>query len=259
MGEEVKLLVEGGNASPAPPLGPALAPIEWLDLGEVVSKINESTQDFEGMEVPVTVKVDEETNDFEIEVGTPPVAAMLKRETELDTLSAHPRDEKVADIFIEQCIKIAKSKMPDLNSPTLKSSVKQVVGSCASSGVLVEGKEPEEVIKEIDQGKYDEKIKNEKTELSEEKRKKLREKKEELQEEVEEMEEKWREKAEKMLKEMEEEVEEEEEEELSRDEKVERLKGEDIPYEIIVEFLPEEEEEEGEEEEGEGETEDEGG
>lgn len=252
MGEEVKLLVEGGNASPSPPLGPALAPIEWIDLGEVVSRINSKTEEFKSMEVPVTVKVDEESEQYEINVGTPPVATLIKEETGLDSLSAHPQDEKVADIFMEQCIKIAKSKIPDLNSPTLKSAVKQVVGSCASSGVLVEGEEPEEVIEEIDQGKYDEKIKNEKTELSEEQKKKLEEKREELQEEVEEKEEEWREKAEQILEEMEEEVEtEEEEEEVSRDEKVERLRGEDIPHEIIVELLPKEEEESEEEIEGE--------
>jgi large subunit ribosomal protein L11 len=248
---EIKALVEAANASAGPPLGPQLGPL-GVNIGQVVSEINEKTQEFEGMEVPVTVIVDEETKDFEIEVGTPPTSAMIKEETELDTLSPHPKEEKVANMLIEQCIKIAKAKMPDLNSPTMKSAVKQVVGSCASSGVLVEDKEPEEVIKEIDEGKYDEEIESEKTELTEEEKEELRKEREELEEKREEMEEEWREKAEEMLKQMEAET--EEGEELSRSEKVEKLKGEDIPYEIIVEFLPEEEEEE-EDEEGEEETE----
>lgn len=247
---EIKALVEAANASAGPPLGPQLGPL-GVNIGEVVSKINEDTKEFEGMEIPVTVAVDEETNEFEIEVGTPPAAAMIKKETELDTLSPHPNEEKVSNMLIEQCIKIAKAKMSDLNSPTLKSGVKQIVGSCASSGVLVEDKDPEEVIKEIDEGKYDEEIKNEKTELTEEEKEKLEKEREEMEEKMEEKEEEWREQAEEMLERMEKEVEEDEEiEEFSRDEKVERLKAEDIPYEIIVEFLPEEEEEEeGEEDE----------
>lgn len=250
MGKEVKLLVEGGNASPAPPLGPALAPIEWLDLGEVVSEISERTEGFEGMEVPVTVKVDEETKNFEIEVGTPPTAALIRDELDLEKLSSNPHEEKVANILIEQCIKIALAKMPDLNATTRKSAVKEIVASCLTSGVLVEDKDPREVLREIDEGKYDEEIESEKTELTEEEKRELEKEKEELQEEIEKKEEKAREKAEKLLEEMEEEMEEEEVEEveLTRDDKVERLKSEDVPMEIILELLPEEEEEAEEEE-----------
>ena len=243
---EINALVEAGNASAGPPLGPQLGPL-GVDIGQVVSEINQKTKDFEGMEIPVTVNVDEETDEFEIDVGTPPTAAMIKRETELDTLSSHPNEDKVADMFMEQCIKIAKSKLPDLNCSELKSAVKQVVGSCVSSGIMVEGKDPKEVLDEIDEGEYDEKIENEKTELTEEEKEKLKEKRKELKEKRKEKEEEMREKAEELLSQMEAE---EEGEELSRDDKVSKLKAEDIPYEIIVEYLPEEEEEgEGEEEE----------
>lgn len=253
---EISALVEAGNVSAGPPLGPQLGPL-GVNIGEVVSEINDKTQDFEGMEIPVTVKVDEDTKDFEIEVGTPPTAAMIKREVELDTLSPHPKEEKVADLFIEQCIKIAKSKLPDLNCSELKSAVKQVVASCVSSGVLVEDKNPKEVLQEIDEGKYDEEIENEKTELTEEEMEEIRKKREELQEKMEEREEEFREKAEQIMKQLEaEEKELEEGEELTREDKVSRMEAEDIPYEIIVEYLPEEEEEEevedGGGEEGEG-------
>lgn len=244
---EINALVDAGDVSAGPPLGPQLGPL-GVNIGEVVSKINEKTKSFEGMEIPVTVKVDEDTKDFEIEVGTPPTAAMIKKEVELDTLSAHPKKEKVADLFIEQCIKIAKSKLPDLNCSELRSAVKQVVASCVSSGVLVEDKDPKEVLKEIDEGKYDEEIENEKTELTEEEKEEIRKKREELQEQMEEREEEFREKAEQILKQLEaEEAEMEEGEELTRKEKVSRMEAEDIPYEIIVDYLPEEEEEEGEE------------
>ncbi len=244
---EINALVEAGSVSAGPPLGPQLGPL-GVDIGQVVSEINEKTKDFEGMEIPVTVKVDEDTNEFEIEVGTPPTAAMIKEEVELEALSSHPKDEKVADMFIEQCIKIAKSKLPDLNCSELKSAVKQVVGTCVSAGVMVEDKDPKKVLEEIDEGKYDEEIENEKTELTEEEKEEIRKKREELQEKMEEREEEYRENAEEILKQIEQE-EKEEEEEFSRDEKVSRLEAEEIPYEIIVEYLPEEEEEEEGEEE----------
>ncbi len=241
---EINALVDAGDVSAGPPLGPQLGPL-GVNIGEIVAEINKKTEGFKGMEIPVTVKVDEDTKDFEIEVGTPPTAALIRKEVDLDKLSAHPKKEKVADLFIEQCIKIAKSKLPDLNCTEMKSAVKQVVGTCVSSGIMVEDKDPKKVLEEIDRGKYDEEIENEKTELTEEEKEELIQKRKELQEKMEEREEEFREKAEKMLKEME-----GEEEELSRDEKVSRLESEDIPYEIIVDYLPEEEEE-GEEEEAE--------
>lgn len=237
MTQRIKALVEAGSASAGPPLGPQLGPL-GVNIGEVVSTINQETKEFEGMQVPVTVIVDEESKDFEIEVGTPPTSAMIKEEVDLDSLSPHPEKEKVANMLIEQCIKIAKAKMPDLNAPHMKSAVKQIVGACLTSGILVEDKDPREVCREIDEGKYDEEIENEKTELTEEEKEALRKEREEMKEKMEEMEEEWREKAEQMIKEME-----GGEEELSRDDMVEKLKAEEIPYEIIEDLLPEEEEE----------------
>lgn len=243
MSQEIQALIEGGNASAGPPLGPQLGPL-GVNIGEVVNEINEKTKEFEGMQVPVTVIVEEDSNEFEVDVGTPPVSALIKKEVNLDTLSSNPHEEKVANMRIEQCIKLGKAKMPDLNSPTLKSAVKQIVASCTTSGVLVENKDPREVIRKIDEGKYDEKIENEKTELSEEEKEELRKERERMKEQIEEQEEEWREKAEEMLNKLE-----SEEEEYTRDDKVQKLKAEDIPHEIITEFLPEEDS--GEEEENE--------
>ncbi len=246
---EINALVEAGSVSAGPPLGPQLGPL-GVDIGSVVNRINEKTKDFEGMEIPVTVKVDEETKEFEIEVGTPPTAAMIREEAGLDSLSPHPKEEKVADLFIEQCIKIAKSKLPDLNCSDIKPAVKQVVGACVSSGVLVEDKDPKEVLVEIDEGVYDEEIENEKTELTEEEKEEIRKKREELQEKMEEREEEFREKAEEIMAQIKaEEKELEEGQEMTRKDKVSRMEAEDIPYEIIIDYLPEEEEEEGEDEE----------
>ena len=75
----VEALIEGGNATAAPPLGPALGPT-GVNIGQVVSTINDKTKDFEGMEVPVTVKVDDDTSEYEVIIGTPPAPALIKEE-----------------------------------------------------------------------------------------------------------------------------------------------------------------------------------
>ena len=84
MSEKIEALVEGGKASAGPPLGPALGPL-GVNIGEVINTINEKTKDFAGMQVPVTVIVDDKKN-FEIKVGTPPASAM----TESNASSARP-------------------------------------------------------------------------------------------------------------------------------------------------------------------------
>ncbi|MFQ3275311.1 MAG: large subunit ribosomal protein L11, partial [Candidatus Nanohaloarchaea archaeon] len=93
----INTLVEGGSASAGPPLGPELGPLP-TDVGDVVSEINEKTKDFEGMEVPVDVIVDEETGDFEIEVGKPPAAQLIFDELGISGGSGEPNRDKVADM-----------------------------------------------------------------------------------------------------------------------------------------------------------------
>lgn len=159
----IKALVEGGKASPAPPLGQQLSQHK-LDIGKVISVINEKTKEFAGMQVPVEVVVEGES--FEVEVGVPPVSSLIKKELNLKKLSKAPfgtytpkEGEKVeefsANLGFEQIVKIAKLKQ--LGS--LKKAVKQVLGTCLSCGVTVEGKNPKEIIEEVDSGKWDEKIK----------------------------------------------------------------------------------------------------
>lgn len=231
MSESIKALIEGGKATAAPPLGPALGPL-GVDIGAVINKINEKTKEFEGMEVPIKVIVDEDKN-VEIEVGTPPVSAMIKKESKLDKLSSHPKEEKVADLKIEQIIKIGKAKRDEMNAIPMESLVKQIIGTCVSSGILVEGKKPKEVLREIEEGKYHEKIVNEKTELTEKELKKLEEEKKKLAEERKKRVKEMREKAEKIIEEM---------EGKEKKEIIRRLEDEDISHEIIEEVMPEEEE-----------------
>ena len=182
--QTVEAMIEGGKASAAPPLGPALGPT-GLNVGEVVAKINEKTASFKGMQVPIKVHFDADTKEFEIEIGTPPTSSLLMKEAGIEKGSGMPQTDKVADLRIEQIIKVAKMKEDALNGLTMKEKVKNVVGTCRSMGILVEEKEPAEVVKEIDQGLYDTEITQEKTELTEDEKKELEEEKKKLKEEAE--------------------------------------------------------------------------
>lgn len=162
----IKALVEGGKATPAPPLGPALAPTK-VNIGQVIAKINEKTKEFAGMQIPVSIKIDPATKEFDISVGSPSVAALIKKELGVKLLakSAFKIYEKdgVTEEFKEslkfdQIVKIAKMKFDDLKTESMKKAVKQVAASCVSSGVYIEGRKPKVIIKEIDEGKWDAKI-----------------------------------------------------------------------------------------------------
>lgn len=182
--ETVEALIEGGKATAAPPLGPALGPLK-VNIGQVVSAINEKTKSFKGMQVPVKVIVDSDTKEFEITVGTPPAAALVKKEAGVEKGSGNPLADKVADLKIEQIIKIAKMKEDALIGKDLKSKVREIVGTCQSMGVLVEGVPAPDALKAIKEGLYDEQIRTEKTELTEDELKELAAEKEKLQAELE--------------------------------------------------------------------------
>jgi large subunit ribosomal protein L11 len=182
--QSVESLVEGGKATAAPPLGPALGPL-GVNIGQVVAEINKKTADLKGMQVPVKVTVDDETKEFTISIGTPPASALIKKEADIPKGAANPLTEKVADLLIEQIIKIAKMKESSLLGANLKNKVREIVGTCQSMGIKVEGMPAQEALKAIAEGKYDEEISSGKTEISEEEKKQLEEEKKRLQEEME--------------------------------------------------------------------------
>ncbi len=229
--ETVESLVEGGKATAAPPLGPALGP-KGVNIGEVVAEINKKTEAFKGMQVPVKVIIDSDTKEFEIKVGTPPASALIKKEAGVEKGSGNPKEEKVADLLIEQIIKIAKMKEGNLLGADLKARVKEIIGTCNSMGILVEGVPAFETIKLVNQGKFDEEIRTEKTELSAEEKKKLEEEKKKLAEEIE----KRRAEYEKLAKEIIETMKGKERGEIRG-----KLKESKIPAAIIDELLPAEE------------------
>jgi len=151
----VDLLVSGGQATAGPPLGPALGPL-GVNTMAVVTKINELTKDYAGMKVPVKVAVDVEEKTFEVTVGTPTASALIVSELKIEKGSGTPNTAKVGDLTMEQVVRIAKMKRPQLLASTLKGAAKEMLGTCISMGVTVEGKDPREVQAEIDEGKYQE-------------------------------------------------------------------------------------------------------
>ncbi len=149
----VEVLVTGGQATPGPPLGPVIGPL-GLNVKQVVDKINEATKEYAGLNVPVKIIVKEDRS-FEIQVGIPPVSALIKRELKLEKGSSNPGKEFVGNLTLEQLIKIARMKRASSLSYTLKGVVKEALGTCVSMGITVEGKNPKELIKEIDEGKIE--------------------------------------------------------------------------------------------------------
>jgi len=202
MGKQtVDALVEGGKASAAPPLGPALGPL-GVNIGEVISEINKKTADFKGVQVPVKIIVNEDKS-FEITVGTPPVSALIKQEAHIDKGSGNPLTDLIAEIKIEQVIKVAKMKGDSLSGKDMFAKVKEVAGTCNSMGVMIEGKRAVDIIQDINNGAFAEEIKTEKTELSAEELKAIEEKKQALAAEIEQRRAEFTATAKKIIEEME--------------------------------------------------------
>ena len=157
MAETIKALVDGGKVSAGPPLGPALGPL-GVNIMQIVNTINEKTKQFEGMKVPVKVIVDPKTKNFDIEVGTPPATSLILNELNLEKGSGKASTHKVGNLSMDQAIKVAKMKFDNLLGKDLKQKTKEIIGTCITMGVTVEGKKPQEIQKDIDSGEYDSKF-----------------------------------------------------------------------------------------------------
>jgi large subunit ribosomal protein L11 len=153
MAEVVEVLVAGGKASAGPPIGPALGPL-GINVKAVVDEINKKTGTFNGMQVPVKIEVDDKKN-FTVTVGIPPTTALIKKEANIEKGSAEPSTIVVGNLPLEAAVSIARMKQNDMLSYDLKTAVKEVVGTCVSMGVTVDGKKPKEVIAAINAGDYD--------------------------------------------------------------------------------------------------------
>ncbi len=170
---KIKLLVEGGSMKPGPALSQKLGPI-GININQIIQKVNDSTKNFKGIKVPVELDINTSTKELdEINVFSPPVSELLKKELGIEKGSGIQKKMQVANASIEQIILIARTKLPNLLCKDLKAAVKTVIGSCVSLGILIENKPASEVAQQVEEGKYDKEIQEEKTEVSEEKKAKL--------------------------------------------------------------------------------------
>ena len=155
--QTISAQVTGGEASAGPPLGPALGPL-GVNIMEIITKINEKTNDFKGMKVPVTVSVDADTKEYDIEVGIPSASALILKEANITKGSGTSGTEWVADIGMDTVVKVANVKVETSYASEIKSVAKQIIGTCQCLGIKIEGKTPKEITIEINDGKWNEKL-----------------------------------------------------------------------------------------------------
>ena len=136
----VKLQVKGGQANPAPPIGPALGS-KGLNIMDFCKQFNARTQDKMGKVLPVVISVYADKS-FDFIIKTPPVATQLLEVTKLQKGSAEPNRKKVGSVTWDQVRTIATDKMPDLNCFTVESAMKVGAGTARSMGITVTGDAP---------------------------------------------------------------------------------------------------------------------
>ena len=158
MESRVKVMVEGGKATPGPPLGPALGPL-GINVAQVIAKINEATSSFAGIKVPVIVIVKKKTKEFRVEIGSPPTSALIKKELGAERGAKTAGTEVVGNLSFAQVVGIAKMKFGTSLAKNIKSAVKEMLGTCVSLGVTVDGKDARKVQQEIEKGEHDEELK----------------------------------------------------------------------------------------------------
>jgi large subunit ribosomal protein L11 len=154
----VKALVTGGAASGGPPIGPAVGPT-GINIKDVVDEINAQTQVFKGLTVPVRIECDVETKQFDIFVETPSTASLLLKEAGVEKGSSNTGEEKITNVSFEQVINVAKAKKEIFLDKTFKACIKTVLGTALSVGITVENEDPRVIQKRIDNGDYDDMIK----------------------------------------------------------------------------------------------------
>jgi len=133
----IKLHVPGGQANPAPPVGPALGQ-HGVNIMEFCKQFNAKTQDKQGITIPVEITVYADRS-FTFITKTPPASVLIKRAIGLDKGSGEPNREKVATITRAQMEEIATVKMEDLNANDMDAAVQMIAGTARSMGVEVEG------------------------------------------------------------------------------------------------------------------------
>ncbi len=132
----IKLQIEAGKATPAPPVGPALGS-SGVNIMQFVKEFNDRTANQPGMIIPVVITVYKDKS-FEFITKVPPVAVLIKKAIKIEKGSGKPNKEKIAKISMQQVEEIAKQKMEDLNAASLEAAMSMVKGTARSMGVIVE-------------------------------------------------------------------------------------------------------------------------
>lgn len=132
----VKLQIPAGKATPAPPVGPALAP-HGLNLSEFTQKYNEATKKLIGFTIPVVITIYEDRT-YSFITKQPPTSELLKKAAGIEKGSGEPNKTKVAKITKEQLKKIAEQKMADLNTEDLEQAMKIIEGTAKNMGITIE-------------------------------------------------------------------------------------------------------------------------
>lgn len=144
VGGYIKLQIRGGQANPAPPVGPALG-AKGVNIMEFTKQFNARTQDRMGKVLPVVITVFQDKS-FDFIVKTPPAAVLLLEKSKLKKGSAESNRIKVGTVTWAQVQEVAEEKMPDLNAFTVESAMKMVAGTARSMGLTVMGNPPWETV-----------------------------------------------------------------------------------------------------------------
>jgi large subunit ribosomal protein L11 len=132
---QIKLQIPGGQANPAPPVGPALGQ-HGVNISEFCKSFNAETSDNAGTLIPVEITVYADRS-FDFITKTPPAAVLLKEAAGIETASGEPDVDKVATVSEEDVKKIAETKMKDLNAGSLEAAMSMIKGTARSMGILV--------------------------------------------------------------------------------------------------------------------------
>jgi len=140
IGGFIKLQVKGGQANPAPPVGPALG-AKGVNIMEFCKRFNAKTQDKQGQVIPVVITVFKDKS-FDFVIKTPPAAVQLLEAAKLKKGSPESNREKVGNVTWDQVRTIAESKMVDLNAFKVESAMRMVAGTARSMGIVIKGETP---------------------------------------------------------------------------------------------------------------------
>ncbi len=133
---KIKLQCPGGQATPAPPVGPALGQ-HGVNIGDFVKKFNDATREKMGITIPVEITVYADRS-YDFILKSPPAAVLLKRAAGVVKGAANPRVEKVGTVTRQQCLEIAREKMNDLNAGSEDAAIQIIAGTARSMGIKVE-------------------------------------------------------------------------------------------------------------------------